>query len=164
MTDRGISLLRSATGRSRFLFSGHSLRRYRFSPHHWWNPSKGIQRLSPSFDQAISGCCFLQASGRHCVRARSRGLSSRSCLGSETIEVKAAASFPKKVASRMRGWRESSSTRHSPRILVRRTRMSITRVYPPPLHQGNSPTFGVNIISSLWRLIVSRSLGSGESV
>ena len=27
--------------------------------------------------------------------------------------------------------------------------LSITKVYPPPFHQGNSPTFGVIIISSL---------------
>ena len=27
--------------------------------------------------------------------------------------------------------------------------MSITKVYPPPCHQGNSPTLGVIIISSL---------------
>ncbi len=28
-------------------------------------------------------------------------------------------------------------------------RLSITKVYPPPCHQGNSPTLGVIIISSL---------------
>ena len=33
--------------------------------------------------------------------------------------------------------------------LANSIQVSITKVYPPPCHQGNSPTLGVIIISSL---------------